>query len=364
VFGKSSTDWADFLHRAPFTPAPECDLALAQKTVLLSGAGGSIGSGLAIKLMESSANKLLLLDCSERRLRALYDNFRNRTCKAPAVEFLHTDILDGTALRQIFSRYHPDIVFHAAALKQLVPLEHDPFGALENNVVGTLQLLQNADATQVTLFVNVSTDKAVNPTSVLGVSKRITELVLLAKHSSRTRRITVRLGNVLGSSDSVVPIFLDSIVNHRPLQVTHPQATRYFVTLDDVVILLMNCMRYPFSSILLPNMGIQQRILDLAEFLMKQFPTDTDGKALNFVGLRDGEKCSERLTYEFEHLEETNIPDLYRVCGNCLDNDVFYDRLARLLQIIETRHIPRLIEVLSEIVPEFSPSPTLLRCVS
>jgi FlaA1/EpsC-like NDP-sugar epimerase len=355
-------DWSDFLHRAPFEPAPDCDIAVARETVLVSGAGGSIGSALSVKLMGSSAKKLLLLDRSEHRLSALFGDYRNRKCKVPAVEFLQTDILDGPELKQIFSRYRPNVVFHAAALKQLVPLECDPFGALENNVVGTLRLVENADATQVTSFINVSTDKAVNPTSVLGVSKRITELLLLAMDSSRTRWVTVRLGNVLGSSDSVVPIFLHSIANQQPLQITHPDASRYFVTLDDVVALLMNCLQHPSSTILLPEMGIQRKILDLAEFLMRQFSFDR--KSMRFVGLRDGEKCSEGLTYEFEHLEETGTPCLYRVRGNPLDGHSFFDRLARLLQIIETRHITGLIEVLLEMVPEFSPSPTLLRYVS
>src|SRR5215471_6516623 len=111
-------DWSDFLHRSRFAPEPDCDFALAQKTVLVSGAGGSIGSGLAVKLMGSSANKLLLLDRSEHRLRTLYGDFRNRKCKVPDVQFLQTDILDESELKQVFSRNQPDIVFHAAALKQ------------------------------------------------------------------------------------------------------------------------------------------------------------------------------------------------------------------------------------------------------
>jgi FlaA1/EpsC-like NDP-sugar epimerase len=357
-------DWSEFLHRAPFMFAPDYGTAVAQKTVLVSGAGGSIGSALAIKLMGSSANKLLLLDRSEHRLRALYRNYRNRPCNVPAVEFLQTDILDEPQLKRTFLQYCPDIVFHAAALKHVVPLECDPLGALQNNVVGTLRLVENADAAQVTLFVNVSTDKAVDPTSVMGVSKRITELLLLAMHSSRTRWVTVRLGNVLGSSDSVVPIFSQSIANQRPLQITHPDASRYFVTLDDVVVVLMNSLQCPSSSILLPDMGIQKKILDLAHFLMRPLSFDRKSKVLRFVGLRDGEKCSEALTYDFEHLEETNIPSLYQVCGNCLDGRSFVERLGRLLQIIETRHVDGLIEVLSEMVPEFNPSPTLLRYVS
>jgi FlaA1/EpsC-like NDP-sugar epimerase len=123
-------DWSCFLHRAPFTCDPDCDVAVAQKTVLVSGAGGSIGSALAVRLMGSSARKLLLLDRSERGLKTLYENYRNRKCKVPDVEFLRTDILDQPELKRIFSRDRPDIVFHAAALKQLVPLESDPFSAI------------------------------------------------------------------------------------------------------------------------------------------------------------------------------------------------------------------------------------------
>jgi FlaA1/EpsC-like NDP-sugar epimerase len=355
-------DWFDFLERPNFTPDPDCDITVSQKTVLVSGAGGSIGSALALKLMGSSADKLLLLDSSEHRLSTLHRNYRNRKFTGPAVEFLQTDILAEAELQQVFSQYRPNIVFHTAALKHLVPLERDPFAALENNVVGTLRLVENANATQVQLFVNVSTDKAVNPTSVLGVSKRITELLVLAMTNLRTRWITVRLGNVLGSSDSVVPIFIHAIANQQPLQITDPKASRYFVTLDDVVAVLLNCLKCPSSSILLPDMGIQKKILDLAEFLMRQFSCEKMGEA-RFVGLRDGEKCCEQLVYDFEHLEKTCVQDLYRVCGNCLDGSSFSDKLARLVQIIEARRITELIEVLSAVVPEFSPSQTLLRYV-
>ncbi len=355
-------DWSAFLAR-PFLPtfSSDGDGALAGKTVLVTGAGGSIGSALAQKLMDGRAATLLLLDHSRHNLATLFRQYQDRDYTIPNVEFFQTDIRDGSELQKIFSWYKPNVVFHAAAMKHLAPLESDPFGALDNNVVGTFRLIEKAKESQVELFVNVSTDKAVNPTSVLGISKRISELLLKASDSPATRWISIRLGNVLGSSDSVVPLFLHAIGNHQPLPITDPNASRYFVTVEEVVNVLMNCVDLPYSALLLPDMGSERSILDLAGFLIRHCASDGARTTLKTVGLRDGEKRNEELTYDYEYLVKTTVPRLYRIYGRSHDGTAFLDNLARLAESISGRRTAGLIQALRAMVPEFTPSPTLLR---
>src|SRR5262249_53976735 len=189
--GTLSLDWSRFLNRPLFTPAGhDCDVSLAKKTVLITGAGGSIGSVLADRLMGGLAGTLLLLDDSWRNLRSLYCKYERRNVTLPGVEFFHADILDAAELQEIFSKYRPHVVFHAAALKRVPELESDPFAGLETNVLGALRLLEISECLEVEYFVNVSTDKAVKPASVLAVSKRSAERLLWARESAATRRIS------------------------------------------------------------------------------------------------------------------------------------------------------------------------------
>ncbi len=357
-------DWSTFLNRPLFMPSClDCDTSMAGKTVLVTGAGGSIGSVLAERLMGGLAGTLILLDHSQHNLLGLYCKYKERRLTLPRVEFFHADILHEAELEEIFSTYSPQIVFHAAAMKHVAALESNPFQALENNVLGTLRILGLVDSWEVEHFVNVSTDKAVNPTSVLGVSKRISELLLLAMKSVATRRISLRLGNVLGSSGSVVPLFLQSLEDHLPLQITDPQASRFFLTLEEAAAFLLKTLEIG-SGLLLPEMGSPLRITELADFLLNELPADICGKLLNFTGLRDGEKLSEQLTYDYERRENTSVHQLYKINGNAtLDNDEFADNLGRLLDLIVDRREAGVIKALSRLVPEFKPSATLLRYV-
>ena len=355
-------DWSAFLNRPLFDSACVHDAAVADKTVLVTGAGGSIGSTLAERLMGGLASHLLLLDSSEQNLRALYRKYQKRHVTLPKTEFFHADILDEKLLQDVISSYQPQIVFHAAAMKYVPQLEHHPFIALENNVMGTLRLLEGLDHCPLECFVHVSTDKAVNPSSILGVSKRITELLLLAMQPENPRCRSLRLGNVLGSAGSVVPLFLQSLEAQRPLQITLPPASRYFLTVDEAAVLLIKSLELPETSLLLPEMGSPLKIMDLARFLLGEFWDSSRTDLLDFIPLRDGEKQNEQLVYSYEHLEATSVAQLYRIRGSEIsDPEAFIRKMADLLEFVHARRTIGLVEALTAIVPEYVPSPTFLR---
>lgn len=355
-------DWSAFLDRPLFTAACIHDAAVAGKTVLVTGAGGSIGSTLAERLMGGLASQLLLLDSSEQNLLALYRKYQERHVTLPKTEFFHADILDDKALQNVISSYQPQIVFHAAAMKHVPQLEHDPFSALENNVMGTLRLLEALDHCPLECFVNVSTDKAVDPSSILGVSKRITELLLLAMQPEYSRCLSLRLGNVLGSAGSVVPLFIQSLEAHRPLQITFPLASRYFLTMDEAAAFLMKSLELPETALLLPELGNSLKITDLAHFLLREICGGLRTELLSFTALRDGEKQNEQLIYSYEHLEATSIAQLYRIRGSEIsDPEIFIRKLGDLLELVHARCTKGLVETLTAIVPEYIPSATFLR---
>ena len=356
-------DWRRFLNRPLFAPwFSDAPTHCAGKTVLITGAGGSIGSSLSLLLMGGLARNLVLLDHSEANLRALHRLYRQRNLTLPRVEFIRADVRCKDQLEEVFARYEPHIVFHAAAMKHLVPLESDPFAALENNLLGTLQLLEIAHRSRMECFVNVSTDKAVVPTSILGVSKRLAELLLLAV-DSEPRKVSLRLGNVLESAGSVVPLFIQSLENCQPLRITSADASRYFLTLEEAATFLLAAQGLGENSLLL-EMGNPRRIIELAGFLLEEFDCPRSRDCMSFIGLRDGEKSCEQLTYRDEHLEHTTVSEIYRICGGSIsDPEQFTDDLEWLLELVNSRETHGLIDVLVRLVPEFEPSPTLLRYV-
>jgi len=266
-------------------------------------------------------------------------------------------------MSELFGKYRPNIVFHAAALKHLTELESDPFAALETNVLGTLRLLKMAEVSGVECFVNVSSDKAVNPTSVMGVSKRIAELIL-ATEPAAPRRVSLRLGNVLGSSGSFVPLFMRHLEEGRSPCITDPRASRYFVSPDEAAAFLMQSIAALAGPLLLPEMGGPQRIIELANFLLEESYGSAAGLSPRFTGLRDGEKLCEELTYDYEILEDSSVPQIRKIGGNSIfDAGQFAGKLTRLIDLVLRRHKSGLVRTLCSMVPEFVPSPTFLSYV-
>lgn len=355
-------DWTGFLDRKqrPLSWI-EWKEIVCGKTIMITGAGGSIGSALADMLMNLPVATLLLVDQSEDNLSALQARCRHRESVLPELRFIHADILEDEPLAPAFGSYEPNIIFHAAGLKDLAGLELEPFRALETNLIGTLRLLHLADCAEVEHFVHVSTDKAVCPTSVLGVSKRISELLLLVAASPQVHRISLRLGNVLGSSGSVVPIAVSAFQNGTAIPVTEPIAERFFITAEEAVGFLLDSLRIPESTILVPEMGEPRKVIDLLSFLARTYQPEGLNHRLNIIGLRNGEKFSEQLIYDYEQIENTVVDGLYRVSGSRhLDVERFEDDVERLFDLVSVGEQHGLIEVLSRIVPEFEASPGLL----
>jgi FlaA1/EpsC-like NDP-sugar epimerase len=362
LYAVQEIDWSGFLHRAAaFSSATDLSELIAGKTILITGAGGSIGSALSLLLMAGPRNKLVLLDRSKDHLGLIYRRYKDRSVTLPEVSFVKGDISDQVLLEELFSRHKPHIVFHAAALKHLVPLESDILAALENNTFATTDLVQMATRFNVAHFVNISTDKAVKPTSVLGISKRISELLLLAHRQTAMRITSLRMGNVLGSSGSVAAIFLRRMAARMPLEITHPDAARYFVSLEEGARILLQCLALADSPLLIPEMGAPRKIMELANFLEQEYGANDNQHAPVFIGLRDGEKLCEQLTYDFECLKATAASGLYEVSGNACDNEKLLQDTSELRRWVRDRRKKGLLEMVLNLVPEFVPSATLAR---
>ncbi|MBF4601670.1 polysaccharide biosynthesis protein [Frigoribacterium sp. VKM Ac-1396] len=263
------------------------------RRVLVTGAGGSIGSELCRQLSRFAPAELIMLDRDETALQSVQVTLSGHGL-LDSREVVLADIRDATALTAVFRARRPEVVFHAAALKHLPLLEQYPAEAWQTNVMGTLNVLEAARAVDVQTFVNISTDKAANPTSVLGRSKRLAERLTAGVAQSTGRRyLSVRFGNVLGSRGSMVPLFRDLIAQGRPVTVTHPDATRYFMTIPEAchLVIQAGAIGAPGEALIL-DMGQPVKVLDIADRLIALSGRDVD---VVFTGLRPGEKLHEEL---------------------------------------------------------------------
>ncbi len=263
------------------------------KRVLVTGAGGSIGSELCRQLYTFGPSELIMLDRDESALHEVQLSIHGKAL-LDSPEVVLADIRDTSALERIFRDRRPEVVFHAAALKHLPMLEQYPAEAMKTNVLGTANVLQAASRVGVERFVNVSTDKAADPTSVLGYSKRVAErLTAAVAQDSPGCYLSVRFGNVLGSRGSVLRSFTAQIAAGGPLTVTHPEVTRYFMTVQEAVQLVIQAAAIGSDGeVLILDMGEPVRILDVAEQLIDQAGADVE---IVFTGLREGEKLHEHL---------------------------------------------------------------------
>lgn len=281
---------------------------LANKVVLVSGAAGSIGSELCRQILSFHPTQLICLDISEYALYTLQQEFSQWVTDTELV-YLVADVKNQTRIQRILQSHQPDVVLHAGAYKHVPMMEHfNVVEALQNNAHGTYQIASACQAAGVPTFVLVSTDKAVNPTNVMGASKRLAELIcqgLQHGENSRTRFITVRFGNVLGSSGSVIPKFREQIAHGGPITITHPEITRYFMSIPEAAQLVLQAATMGNGGeVFVLDMGTPVRIIELARDMIKLSGLQEQDIRIEFTGLRPGEKLYEELLAD----DESTLP--------------------------------------------------------
>jgi FlaA1/EpsC-like NDP-sugar epimerase len=334
---------------------------LQGKVLLITGAGGSIGSELCRQAAGFEPKALVLYDRSEN------DLFKISTeLSSTFPQLRHSavvgDILDVSQLRETFAFYRPDSVFHAAAYKHVPMMETNCFQAVTNNIFGTYNVSLISRSFQVQDFVLISSDKAVNPSNIMGVTKRISELIVLALHDAGTRFVAVRFGNVLDSNGSVLPLFKRQVASGGPLLVTHPEATRYFMTIPEAVQLVVQASSLGRGGeIFVLKMGNPVRIVDLAKNVIRLsgYEPGREIKIL-YTGLRPGEKLCEELLFDREGIRPTAHEKVSVVEGDHVDFVQVRSWLEDLSTIVETKNVNTLVAKLGEIVPEYCPSKELL----
>lgn len=360
-------DWPRFLGRPAISIDRElASEAIAGRCVLITGAGGSIGSALSLWVAEFAPREIVLLDASRTKLGRIEDRLANRFPGLRGLRFtaVHGNICDPLLLRRLFRIRRPEIVFHAAALKHVPPLERNPFAAMRNNALGTAMLARVAEEHGAERFVFVSTDKAADPHSALGASKRIAELALLAPGSvaagsGAMQRRAVRLVNVLGSSGSVVPLFLRQIRRGGPVTVTHRQARRYFLPLEETIALLLYaCAEGAGEGILVPQPGRPVTVARLARFLIRQ----TAGPRtvpIAFTALRPGDKVRESLISRRERYcgEAAGVQQfLRRVNSPALPESALDALFCSIREACRRGSREKLLDAVLSAVPEYRPS--------
>ena len=333
------------------------------KVVMVTGAAGSIGSELCRQIASFGPKALVGFDQAETPLfyleRELSERFPGLAFQPEIGSVTRFDDVNWT-----MRKYRPSIVYHAAAYKHVSMMERQVFAAVENNVFGSWQVALAAASYQVDYFVMMSTDKAVRPASLMGATKRAAELAIRAlQKQGGTRFVAVRFGNVLGSSGSVLPIFMDQIAAGGPVTVTHPDMRRYFMTAQEAAQLVLGAfVRGKGGEVFVLDMGAPVSILELARNLIRLsgFQPDKDIE-IEFIGARPGEKLFEELNLRAELLAKTSHP---RICSLISSDDVDETRvrahLDNLRQAIDSRDALRIVLLLEEMVPDYEPSAQLL----
>ncbi|MGA2418778.1 MAG: polysaccharide biosynthesis protein [Candidatus Acidiferrum sp.] len=334
----------------------------AGKCLLITGAGGFIGSALSTALAEAAPRLLVLLDNSEHNLHEVSMRVHEQI-SAPHDAILG-DVCDAPLLADIFERHRPEIILHAAACKHVPLMETNPLAAMRTNAIGTWRLThavaQAAKAARNIQLLLISTDKAVKPASVMGATKRVAEMAVDRAGSYGITAQTVRLGNVFGSNGSVAPLFARQISNGGPVTVTHPEATRYFFTLDDTVKIILRTAMMPAGTFI-PALPPASKIVELAERMIREAQrADSRIISIEFTALRPGDKLHEEFANPDEIVETSAGQQLSRVRGPQLDAPKFDAAMRRLEQAIEKRQLGTAIEILRELVPQCQPSAALL----
>ena len=353
----------DLLEREPVTlDMDQIRGRIEDKVLLVTGAGGSIGSELVRQAAAHNPRQLVLLDRSENDLFKLGHELSR---KFPHLDYVPVvgDIQDVTLLRDVFATHRPQSVFHAAAYKHVPMMERNCFQAITNNIFGTYNVALLSRQYRVEDFVLISSDKAVNPTNIMGVTKRVAELIMQGlQEDGTTRFMAVRFGNVLGSNGSALPLFEQQIAAGGPVTVTHPDARRYFMTIPEAVQLVLQASSMgKGGEIFVLDMGEPVRILDLVRNLIRLsgFEPDRDIK-IDFVGLRPGEKMFEELKLEGEDVKPTAHEKIRLLTGSTTTFEQMSSWLDELSVLVQAKNVHGLVTKLVMIVPEYWPSPEII----
>ncbi|PKP28442.1 MAG: polysaccharide biosynthesis protein, partial [Bacteroidetes bacterium HGW-Bacteroidetes-19] len=328
---------------------------LILKTIMITGAAGSIGSEIVRQILQFEYKKLILIDNAETPT-----FFLTNQCKElhnmSNIEILLIDITDKIKMEEIMSKYKPDIIYHAAAYKHVPLMEDNVNAAIKVNVEGTKNLADLAVKYEVKKFVMVSTDKAVNPTNVMGASKRVAEIYVqsLNFEQNNTKFITTRFGNVMGSNGSVIPIFREQIENGGPIKVTHPEITRYFMTISEACQLVITAGAMGNGGeIFIFNMGESVKIYDLAVKMIKLSGLTLDKDiTIEFSGLRQGEKLYEELLTNQENDKQTEHQKIMIANVRRYTYKEVAQSIDHLIKLKDNDPFD-IVKVMKEIVPEY-----------
>jgi len=314
----------------------ELNSLIYNKVILVTGAGGSIGSELCLQICSFKPKLILLLGHGENSIFKISNMLKEKYPEIKQVRII-IDIKDKNYLEKIFEKFKPNIVFHAAAHKHVPLMEENVYEAIMNNVYGTRCLVEVADKYGVEKFVNISTDKAVNPISIMGVTKRIIELIVkYYSKKSKTAYMTVRFGNVIGSRGSVIPIFQEQIEKQLPITITHPDMKRYFMTIPEAVQLVTQASAIGSGSeIFVLDMGEPIKISDLALNMIRLSGYSEKDVPIVYTGLRNGEKIDEQLFMEKEKVSKTKHEKILLVSNeaeDCINFDTFISDIDKLIE--------------------------------
>ncbi len=355
----------DLLDRSPVEiDFDEIRTYLQEKTILITGAGGSIGSELSRQIIQLHPKKLICLDRTENSLFFLDYELQQMNESTPfTVEI--ADILDTDKIKSVLKEYQPDVVFHAAAYKHVPLMEIHPEEAVRNNILGTLNMMKLSEDAGVEKFVLISTDKAVNPSSIMGATKRVAELILQSYSAqARIKLLTVRFGNVLGSFGSVIPLFQKQISQGGPVTVTDPDMQRFFMTIPEAVKLILQSAKMSNGNdIYVLDMGEPIKLIDIAHRVIKLsgYEPDTD-IPIKIVGRRPGEKLIEELWNKGEVPLKTEHSKISMAIGSHYNHwDLMTKNIEILSDLARKKDIARIYQKLQEIIPEYIPDAEMIR---
>lgn len=330
------------------------DKYIKDKTILVTGGGGSIGSELCRQIAKFNPKLLLILDIYENNAYDLEMEF-NRNNPQLEKKVIIASVRDINRLRDVFKTYKPDVVFHAAAHKHVPLMENNPMEAIKNNIIGTYNVVKCSDEFKVKRFVQISTDKAVNPTNVMGATKRFCELIIQAfDKQSETEYVAVRFGNVLGSNGSVIPLFKNQISSGGPVTVTHPEITRFFMTIPEAAQLVIQAGGMAKGGeIFVLDMGKPVKMVDLARDLisLSGYKPDVDIK-IKYIGLRPGEKLYEELLMDEVALTSTEHNKIF--VEKPINTDIQYiEKSIEEFRALQNESKEEIIKLLEEKVPTY-----------